>query len=244
VEPGSVAPGADLPLVLAGDGSSLTASLAERAYHEIKRLIITGGLAPGAAILEGTLAARFGVSKTPIREALKRLELEGLTRVLPRVGYVVSPVSVGDVRALFELRMMLEPAAAELAADRVSPELLAELDSLARVSFAGADRENYAQLLEVNSRFHLDVVRGAGNARLTEILARALAEAERILHMAVDLRDASDLIIRDHVEIVRALREKDGARARRVSERHLEASRQRVLQAIVSGSGLTLLVDR
>ena len=120
--------------------------------------------------------------------------------------------------------------------------LLEELDGLARVSFAGADRTNYARLLEVNTRFHLGVVEGAGNRRLTEILSRVLAEAERVLHLAVDLRDASDLIIRDHVEIVQALRARDAERARKVSELHLTTSRQRVIQAIVSGSGLALRI--
>ena len=220
--------------------TSSPSSLAERAYQQLKQLIITGELAPGSAILEGALAARFGVSKTPVREALKRLELEGLTRVLPRSGHVVTPVSLGDVQALFELRLMLEPPGALLAAERIGPALLEELDGLARVSFAGADRTNYAHLLQVNSRFHLGVVEGAGNRRLTEILSRVLAEAERVLHLAVDLRDASDLIIRDHVEIVQALRERDGERARAVSERHLLASRQRVIQALVSGNGLAL----
>lgn len=217
-------------------------SLAERIHAELKRLIIAGELAPGAAIVEGSLAARFGTSKTPVREALQRLELEGLTRVLPRVGYVVTPISIADVRALFELRSLLEPPATERAAARIGPELLSELDELARVSFAGADRTNYAQLLEVNTRFHLGVVRGAANARLTGIMARALAEMERILHLAVELRDATDLIIRDHVAIVEALRERDGPRARAVAERHLEASQRRVLQAIVAGgaSGLEI----
>jgi DNA-binding GntR family transcriptional regulator len=218
-------------------------SLAERAYGILKREIITGALAPGAPILEGVLAARLGVSKTPVREALKRLELEGLTSVMPRVGYVVTPVSVGDVRSLFELRLMLEPPAAELAADRIPPELLDELDRLAQVSFADAGRDTYAGLLEVNTCFHLGVVRGADNPRLTETLSRLLAEMERVLHLAVHLRDASDVIVRDHLEIVRALRDRDGRRARRVSERHLLASRQRVLQAILDGGGRPLLLN-
>lgn len=220
-----------------------TLSLAEQAYREIRRLIISGELAPGAAILEGSLAARFGFSKTPVREALKRLELEGLTRVLPRTGYVVTSVSLRDVQALFELRQLMEPPAAELAAGRVSAELLAELDLLAHINFAGLDRTNYPHLLDINTGFHLGVVRAARNPRLTEIMARLLAEMERVLHLAVDLRDASDLIIRDHVEIVQALREGDGERARRVSERHLLASRERVIQAIVAGNGLALLVN-
>jgi DNA-binding GntR family transcriptional regulator len=219
-------------------------SLAERTYRELKRQILAGELPPGEAILEGALAARFGVSKTPVREALQRLELEGLTRVLPRIGYVVSPLSLGDVQELFELRLLIEPAAAELGADRIEADELDELDGLARVSFAGADRYNYAQLLEVNTAFHLGVVRAAGNSRLTGVATRVLAEAERLLHLAVDLRDASDLIIRDHVEIVAALRQRDGAHARQVAERHLLASRQRVLQAILAGQGLALELSR
>jgi DNA-binding GntR family transcriptional regulator len=224
--------------------AELGGSLAERAYRDLKRQIISGELAPGAAIIESALAARFGVSKTPVREALQRLELEGLARVLPRVGYVVTPVSVGDVQALFEVRMMLEPAATELAAARVGDALLAELDELAQVSFAGADRRNYPQFLDVNTRFHLTVVQAASNARLTGILTPLLAEMERILHLAVELRDGTDLIIRDHVEIVEALRQRDGARARRVAERHLLASRARVLRAILTGSGLELAITK
>lgn len=219
---------------------ALASSLAERAYQEIKRAIIKGDLAPGSAVLETALSRQLGMSKTPVREALQRLEHDGLVRVQPRVGYVVSPVTMGDVQALFELRLMLEPASAELTAARIQEDLLAELTDLARVSFADARRENYSYYSDVNTRFHLGVVRGAGNDRLTVIAARVLAEAERILHLAVHLRDASDQVIRDHVEIVEALRQRDGARARLVAERHLLTSRERVTRAILAGSGLAL----
>jgi DNA-binding GntR family transcriptional regulator len=156
---------------------------------------------------------------------------------------VVSPVSLCDVQSLFEPRLLLEPPAAEMAADRIGPGQLAELEALARVSFAGADRTNYPQFLEINTRFHLNLVEAAGNERMSVFYARLLAETERVLHMAVELFDHTDQVISDHVAIVEALREKDGPGAREIAQRHLESSRESVLKAIVTGSGLGLLVS-
>src|SRR5438445_603484 len=109
------------------DGRSLTA----RVYQDLKRDIMTCALRPGAEVYEGQLAERYGVSKTPIREALNTLRQEGYVRVLPRRGYVVAPVSVEDVQEVFHVRLLLEPSAAELAAQRVSGEQLVELRRLA-----------------------------------------------------------------------------------------------------------------
>src|SRR6266513_2300118 len=107
-------------------------SLTARVYNDLKRDILHCTLRPGQDVYEGQLAERYGVSKTPIREALNTLRQEGYVQVMPRRGYRISPVSVQDVQHIFHVRLLLEPSAAELAAQRISGEQLVELRRLAQ----------------------------------------------------------------------------------------------------------------
>ena len=212
-------------------------SLARRAYEALKQDILTCALEPGAQIFEGELATRYGMSKTPVREALNLLGQEGLVQVLPRRGYLVAPVTLRDVQEVFQLRLLLETAAAELAAEHITEEGLRQLKALVAVRYTYRDRASYGRFLRANRAFHIAVAEASGNGRLAQFVGKLLEDMERILHLGLDLRDSADEMATEHGELVDALLRGDGALARRVVTEQLQTSRKRVLEALVGAGG-------
>src|SRR5918997_618134 len=125
-------------------------SLTKRTYEALKQDVLTCALRPGAQIFEAELATRYGTSKTPVREALSTLVQEGLVQVLPRRGYLVAPITLRDVQEVFQLRLLLETAAAELAAEHITEEALRQLNALVEVRYTYRDRASYARFLRAN----------------------------------------------------------------------------------------------
>jgi DNA-binding GntR family transcriptional regulator len=222
-------------------------SLARQAYEALKQDILTCTLAPGAQIFESDLAARYGMSKTPVREALNLLGQEGLVQVLPRRGYLVAPVTLRDVQEVFQLRLLLETAAAELAAEHITEEALRQLNALVAVRYTYRDRASYARFLRANRAFHVAVAEASGNRRLAAFVGKLLEDMERILHLGLDLRDSAEEMATEHGELVDALLKGDGALARKVVTEQLQNSRKRVLEALVgqlgAGSSIRLVAD-
>ncbi|HEY7062375.1 MAG TPA: GntR family transcriptional regulator [Chloroflexota bacterium] len=212
-------------------------SLARRAYEALKADILTCGLAPGVQIFEGELASRYGTSKTPVREALNLLGQEGLVQVLPRRGYLVAPVTLRDVQEVFQLRLLLETAAAELAAEHITEDALRQLKALVGVRYTYRDRASYARFLRANREFHVAVAEASGNGRLAAFVAKLLEDMERILHLGLDLRDSAEEMAAEHQELVDALLKGDAELARRVVTEQLQNSRKRVLEALVASAG-------
>jgi DNA-binding GntR family transcriptional regulator len=219
-------------------------SLARRAYDALKQDILTCVLLPGAQIFEGELAAHYGMSKTPVREALNLLGQEDLVQVLPRRGYLVAPVTLRDVQEVFQLRLLLETAAAELAAEHITEDGIRQLNALVAVRYTYRDRVSYGRFLRANREFHVAVARASGNVRLAAFVAKLLEDMERILHLGLDLRDSAEEMAAEHAELVDALLRGDGALARRVVTEQLQTSRKRVLEALVgsesAASGIRL----
>jgi DNA-binding GntR family transcriptional regulator len=223
-------------------------SLARQAYEALKQDILTCELRPGAQIFEGELATRYGTSKTPVREALNLLGQEGLVQVLPRRGYLVAPVTLRDVQEVFQLRLLLETAAAELAAEHITEEALRQLNALVAVRYTYRDRASYGRFLRANRDFHIAVAQASGNQRLAAFVGKLLEDMERILHLGLDLRDSAEEMATEHAELVDALLRGDGALARKVVTEQLQNSRKRVLEAVVgqagAAAGIRLVLDR
>lgn len=199
-----------------------------RAYVRLKADVLTCRFAPGSMLYEGDLAEELGVSKTPVREALGMLVHEGLVQVRPRRGYVVTPVTLADVKEIYHLRTLLEPAAAELAAHNASPDQLARLRQLAE----GSDEHDYAGRVRHASRFHVVLADASGSARLADALVGAVEECQRLFFLDLDLTDLADHTGHDHAEVVAALEAGDAAAARAVVSRQVAAARDLVLSRI------------
>jgi len=210
-------------------------SLAEQAYVRLRQEILTCILPPGQVVSERELARRYEMSKTPIREALVQLYHEGLVRRLPGRGYLVTPITVKDVRDLFDLRLVLEVAVAERAAQRLTPVQIAVLGEMANVSYCLDDFESHISFLEANRKFHLTLAEAADNRRLLDVLQGLMVEMDRLFHLGLRLRDSAGEMVEEHREVVAALEVGDIERLKNSIVRQVTTSRERVMEAILQG---------
>jgi DNA-binding GntR family transcriptional regulator len=217
-------------------------SLTEMAYASLRERIITGDMPPGMEVSEPELAEQLSVSKTPVREALARLCVEGFMEAYPRRGYRVTPVTVKDMNDLFAIREMLEGSAAALAAENLTAEELDELDRLADVNYELGENASVRSFVEANQAFHAAIARASRNPRLHALVISHLEECARLFYMGARMRDVNPETNRDHHEIVEVLRKRDAQAARAAMVRHNENTRVGILTALISNgrSGLTL----
>ena len=205
--------------------------LNDQAYDRIKHDIISCILPPGSGISESQLGAQYGFGKAPIRMALQRLAHEGLVRAMPRRGYVVSPVTLQDIQDIFELRLMLEPTAARLAAGKVDASRLKLLDDVCRAGYRPGDIASTHRFLQANASFHVTIAQATGNQRLAHTIEALLDEMTRLLHMGLTSRDRTTEMQHEHGALVKALRRGDGATAEQICREQIEAAREMVLTA-------------
>ena len=206
--------------------------LSQVAYERIKRMIVRLDLAPGSVVREDDLQARTGVGRTPIREAVQRLEREQLLVVIPRRGLLVTSIDVSELPLLYETRAMLEPYVHRLAARRGTEAEWRRMEqALAAVGRRGA-KAGWELLMDTDRLCHTQVWQAADNRFLTDTLDMLYTQSERLWHLylrdAYDMHDALD----EHREILAALRRGDGDRAASLAEAHVrtfEASTRSVI---------------
>jgi DNA-binding GntR family transcriptional regulator len=183
--------------------------LAQAAYEKLRNLILSGELPPESAITENSIVDRLAIGKTPVREAMRRLVLEGLLGVTPRLGYTVAGITAADVEDLFQLRVINEVAASKLAAERLNETAFARLTELSAIGYDPEDRESMLTYIRVNAEFHDIIARASGNARLADLIDRLLQESRRFIQSAVLNDTHGHLVIEQHRDIVAALRSRD-----------------------------------
>jgi DNA-binding GntR family transcriptional regulator len=179
--------------------------LSDRAYEAIRAAILTCLLPPAASVSEAQLARDFGFGKAPVRAALARLAQDRLVTAQARRGWRVAPVTLRDVKDIFELRCLLEAEAARQAAGQVDAAELARLDRACAIRYQPGDAASVQQFLATNREFHLSIARRGGNARLEASLEQLLLESERLLLIGLSLRDRTEEICHEHEELIEAL---------------------------------------
>ncbi len=223
-------------------GSNNQASLVDRAYTLLHKEILTCVMSPGQVVSERELADRYSMSKTPVREALTRICHEGLAQRLSGRGYIVAPITIQYIRDLFDLRVVLETAVVERAADQTSPELLLTLKQMATISYSLGDLESHTSFLTTNREFHVALAKAAGNRRLAGLLDGLLVEMDRLFYLGLRLRDSGEEMRQEHQEVVEALERGDAAGARGAIMRQVNASRDRILEAVMRGGDQSVQV--
>lgn len=189
-------------------------------HGRLKDQILEVERAPGTLLLEAQLAEEFGVSKTPVREALRLLAQAGWVVVLPRKGYIIRPVELGDVRDIFGIRKVIEPSLAAEAAQRATSADVQRLRSLLDQQHLAKDDVRAALLAA--REFHLGFADIAGSARARAILEELLDEVRRLYHLLpIQQRITSDEEIRSHGKILEAIEARDAAAASKLTVRHL-----------------------
>lgn len=206
-------------------------SQVERAYKSIKAGIIDGLYPPGAPLSEPALAAAHGMSRTPIREGLSRLWQEGYLDRVPSRGYFVARVTVQTVHDTFDVRRLLEGAAAARAAELATPDDVNLLRELAQLP-AGND---YREAEAMNARFHLAVARLARNTLATELIERCLGQIDRFLSLGVTPGQLQGGATEAHLQIIDAIAGRDPAAAKALMEDHLDCGSTRMKEALLRG---------
>ena len=201
----------------AADGTSL----AERAYFALRHLIVSLELPPGSAIREPELVARLGIGRTPVREALRRLALERLVEVYPRRGMFVTTVDVRDLARLCEVRAVLEPEAARLAAERATRADLVEIHALLD-ELGDKRRRDDRLLIALDERIHRAIYRSSHNQLLEETLEWYYTHALRIWMMALDRTQDLRGAVLEHHELLDAIARGQGERAGALMRAHVE----------------------
>jgi DNA-binding GntR family transcriptional regulator len=209
-------------------------SLADAAYGKLKRQIIRCELQPGTLVTEAMLVRRLRLGKTPVREALARLVHERLVRSIPRHGYEIAPITLSDAQALFGLRLVLEPAAAQLAAGHVDAARLRRLDVLCKAGYDVDDESSIEDFLRANYELHATIATATGNPRLAQDIERILDESERLFRLGLMLRNRTSEMAHEHRELVTALAAGDGDTARSVAGRQIVESQRMVMDALIA----------
>ena len=210
-------------------------SLANQTYRRLHAEILTCVLLPGQVVSERELARRYDVSKTPMREALAQTCHDGLIQRLPGRGYMVAPITIKDIRALFDLRLILETTSVDRAAQQPTSELIARLRSMAEAKYEPDEPDSHISFLQTNRAFHLALAEAAANHRLVELLNGLFDEMERLFHLGLRLRDSSEEMRREHQELVAALENGDVETARTAVSDQIIASQDRILEAVLQG---------
>jgi DNA-binding GntR family transcriptional regulator len=219
------------PARRAKDVSSLT----ERAYKQLRRDILSCVLQPGSEISEADIADRLSMSKTPVREALSQLRVEGFVKAFPRRGYQIVPLTISGMDELFDVRAIVEAGCGDLAAERITDDELDRLATLADVSYEVATMASLDRFISANRDFHLAIAGASGNRRLYEMAYKLLDELERFFYLGACTRDVNREVHVDHHRIVEVLRDHDRQAARQIMIDHNDATRRGLFEVIARG---------
>jgi len=205
--------------------------IAERAYRDLRDRVVTLRLPPGTVLREDELMAELGIGRTPLREAVKRLALEGFVAVQPRRGTYVTDVDAAEIIHITEVRAELEGYAAELAARRMDATARRRAESLlAQIERLGRGDDNEA-LMRLDERVHRLVWEASGNPYLIDTLERYFSLSLRVWYVVLDRVPGLGHAVHDQAELLRALSERDAQRARTIMREHVLAFQREIIAA-------------
>ena len=206
-------------------------------FNTLRQAILKGELAPGERLMEIQLAEKLGVSRTPIREAIRKLELEGLVLMIPRKGAEVARISEKSMRDVLEVRRSLEELAIELACERMTEEDFKELD-LAQNAFKKAVAGGTAmEIAETDEAYHDIIYNSTGNTRLVQILNNLREQMYRYRLEYVKDEANYKRLIAEHRVIYEAIRDRDRQTGAEAIKNHIDNQEKAVIRMITSASG-------
>lgn len=199
-------------------------SLDKLAYDKIKEAILTFKFLPDQILLEGELAAQLGISKTPVRDALMRLEKEGLVARIPYKGTYVSSLTNEDMANIFRIRIVLEGLAVRLASERLTPKDYQQLQDLVEKHAEALRKKDVAAASAINSDFHNLIIDVCENPRLRQMLYNLDDHLKRYRLLSISQGLRMDKAIHEHTAICEALIAHDADRAEQAMKAHLESA--------------------
>ncbi len=196
--------------------------LRELVFESLREAILNGQLKPGERLMEIQLAEEMGVSRTPVREAIRKLELEGTVVMIPRKGAYVAGLSMKDVADVFEIRGALEGLAAELAAERITDDEMEELERYLVMTAEEIDTGNLDDVVQADTDFHSLLYKASRNSRLPQILNNLREQIQRFRTTSLSYPGRMKFALEEHRKIVEAIGARDGDLARKLAQEHIE----------------------
>lgn len=204
-------------------------------FNTLRDAIVTGELKPGERLMEVALAEKMGVSRTPVREAVRRLEMEGLVKMTPRKGIYVAELSVKDIMDVLEVRAALDKLATQLAAGRIRQDNIRRLENIHRQYIASLQKENLPGAIKKDVEFHEVIYQASGNNKLINVAANLREQIYRfrVLYMK-DFSNAEDVLL-EHQNILKALEAHDTTKAGQLAEEHIVKQQQAIIRKVEKG---------
>lgn len=196
-------------------------SLGQRVFHIIREDILSGKYNKNEELKEKTIGEELGVSRTPVREALRQLELEGLVTIIPNKGAYVVGFSADDIHDIYEIRSVLEGMCAKRAARKATPEQLEALEEIMCLSDFQMQRGHYEQLVDLDNKFHEQIYLASQSKVLEHVLSDYHHYVERVRKITLVVPKRSAESNEEHRQILEALKEKDATKAEKLANQHI-----------------------
>ncbi len=206
--------------------------LREIVFESLREAIISGVLKPGERMMEIQLADEMGVSRTPVREAIRKLELEGFVVMIPRKGAYVAGISLKDIADVFEIRAALEGLAAGLAAERITEEELEEMERMMVRKAEIIENNDLESIVEVDTAFHDILFKASRNERLVQILSNLREQIQRFRTTSLAVPGRMKEALEEHRKIVEVLSERNVVLAQSLATEHIENAENVMLEAL------------
>lgn len=201
-------------------------------FNTLRKAILTGQLKPGDRLMEVHLAKRLGVSRTPIREAIHKLEQEGLVTMIPRRGAEVARITERSLQDVLEVRRALDALSVELACERITTEQIGELARACEQFEQATHSGDTAAVAKADVAYHDIIVKAAGNRRLQQLVNNLAEQMYR--YRFVYLKDISqhEMLVKEHQEILQYIRQRDKERAAQAARKHIDNQENSMIRQI------------
>ena len=210
--------------------------LRELVLEAIREAIKNGSLQPRERLMEIQLADELGVSRTPVREALRKLELEGFIVMVPRKGAYVSDLTMKDVADVFEIRAALEGLAAALAAERITEEELETMERLLVEKGEAINLDDIDKLVEVDTKFHEAMYQASRNERLSTIISNLREQIQRFRLTSLSVPGRKEDSLKEHRSLLEAIQARDIQLARQLAQEHIENAENVLIDSLKKGT--------
>ncbi len=217
--------------------------LREIVSETLRQAIQEGTLQPGERLMEIQLAQELGVSRTPIREAIRKLELEGFVVMIPRRGTYVADISLKDVSQVFEIRSALEELAAGLAAERITEEEIEHLERMLVEIGDYIEDKDMDKIVEADVEFHEVLYKASRNDRLVEIINNLREQMLRFRSISMNQPGRLAKTWEEHRQLVEAIADRHITQARKIAVLHMEHSEQALMDGMKSDRGIARSVE-
>ena len=201
-------------------------------FNTLPRAILTGELKPGERLMEIHLANKLGVSRTPIREAIRKLELEGLVIMIPRRGAEVAQITEKSLKDVLEVRRALDALCAELACDRISDEGMENLKQACNKFEHATSTEDAATIAEADVALHDIIVQATGNERLIQLINNLSEQMYRYRFEYIKDESRHDNLVNEHRMIYESIAARDKARAAEAARLHIDNQEKSIIRQI------------